>query len=431
MKQTSRRQFLQRSSAALAAAGLLADTAAARKRAGKDDLLRVALIGCGGRGTGAAVQALSTEGSVQLVAMADAFRDRLDSSLAEIAKHVPAKLDVPESRKFVGFDAYEQAMALDIDVVILATPPGYRPMHFEHAVARGHHVFMEKPVAVDAPGIRRVLAAAEVAKQQNLKVGVGLQRHHSKKYLETVRRLRDGAIGDIQLLRCYWDGTRPWTRARKEGMTEMEYQMRNWYYFTWLCGDHIAEQHIHNLDVCNWIMGAYPETAQGQGGCSLHTSPDQGEIFDHHFVEFTYPDGTKMFSQCRQIQGCWNSVSEHAVGTLGTADISGGRIASRGGWKWRFQDESPNPYQVEHDDLFAAIRADLPYNEAEYGALSTMTSIFGRMATYSGQKLDWSAALASDLDLSPASYAWDADPPVLPGADGLYPLPLPGTTIVL
>ncbi len=426
----NRRTFLKQS-AALAGTALLTDAARARDRAMGDRELKVALIGCGGRGTGAAAQALRTEGPVKLVAMADAFSDRLENSLNSIREAVGDRVDVPESRRFVGFDAYEKAMADDVDVVILATPPGFRPMHFEHAVSAGKHVFMEKPVAVDAPGVREVLAAAEEAKRKNLKVGVGLQRHHQLPYLETVKRIRDGAIGDLVFLRCYWNGAGVWTRPRQPGMTEMEYQMRNWYYFNWLCGDHIVEQHIHNLDVCNWLVGDYPVTAQGQGGRQVRTGKEHGEIFDHHMVEFTYASGVKMLSCCRHIQGCWSSVSEHAHGTTGAANVSGARIRPHGGEEWRYRGESPDPYQVEHDDLFHAIRNDVPFNEAEYGAKSTMTAIFGRMATYSGKQLSWDDALASNLSLSPERYAWDADPPTTPDEEGRYPIPMPGQTQAL
>jgi predicted dehydrogenase len=422
----SRRTFLQVSSAALLARPALADLAGART----DDLLRVALVGCGGRGTGAAIQALATAGPVHLVALADAFRDRLDSALAEIVKHAPERVDVPESRRFVGFDAYRDAIDLDVDVVILATPPGFRPEHFRHAVVRGRHVFMEKPVAVDAPGVRAVLAAAAEAKKKELKVGVGLQRHHDPAYVETVKRLREGAIGRIQLYRCYWNSSGVWTRAREAGWSEMTYQMRNWYYFNWLCGDHIVEQHIHNLDVCNWIQGASPVSAQGQGGRAVRTGPDTGEIFDHHVVEYTYADGTKMLSQCRHQHGCWDSVSEHAHGALGYADVSGGRITSAGGWDWRWRtrDEGVDPYQAEHDALFAAIRAGLPHDEAENGAHATMTAILGRMATYSGRLVQWDEALASELVLAPERLAFDALPRVLPDEHGRYPHAIPGVT---
>jgi len=422
-----RREFLHVSGAALAAGALARPAAGARA----NDLLRVALVGCGGRGTGAAIQALATAGPVHLVAMADAFRDRLESSLLEIARAAPERVDVPESRRFVGFEAYREALDLDVDVVLLCTPPGFRPAHFAHAVARGRHVFMEKPVAVDAPGVRTVLAAAEEAKKKALKVGVGLQRHHDPAYLETVKRIQEGAIGQVLLYRCYWNSSGVWTRAREAGWSEMEYQMRNWYYFNWLCGDHIVEQHIHNLDVCNWIQGAVPQSAQGQGGRAARTGPDTGEIFDHHVVEYTYADGTKMLSQCRHIGGCFDSVSEHAHGSLGRADVSGGRIQSAGGWDWRYRGEPVDPYQAEHDALFAAIRAGTPHDESVSGAQATMTAILGRMATYSGRALTWDEALASNVSLAPARLAWDAPPRVLPDAQGRYPHAIPGQTQVL
>ncbi len=424
----SRRNFLKQSSAAALGSGLLGGVSIARSRARLDDTLQIALIGCGGRGKGAAAQALSTAGPVKLVAMADAFRDRLDNAVETLSAAHADKLDIPEERKFVGFDAYQKVLDLDIDVVILTTPPGFRPMHFEYAVNRGIHVFMEKPVAVDGPGIRRVLASAAKAKEAGLKVGVGLQRHHDARYIETVKRLKEGAIGDIVLLRAYWDGGGVWVKERKQGMSEMEYQMRNWYYFNWLCGDHICEQHIHNLDVCNWVMDAYPVSAQGQGGRQVRTDKKYGEIFDHHFVEFTYANGTKMFSQCRHIPNTFHSVSEHAHGSDGTADIGGGKIQGFGGWSFRYREKVPNSYQVEHDRLFAAIRENTSHDEGEYGAKSTLTSILGRMATYSGQVVSWDDALNSELALVPSEYSWEGTPPTLPDENGEYPIPMPGST---
>jgi predicted dehydrogenase len=257
--------------------------------------LKIALIGCGGRGSGAANQALNVPGT-KLVAMADAFKDRLEGALNNIKQAQGAKVDVPAERQFVGFDGYKQAMAL-ADVVILATPPGFRPFHFEEAVKQGKHVFMEKPVATDGPGVRRVLAAAAEAKAKNLKVGVGLQRHHQPGYIETLKRIHDGAIGDITSLRVYWNDGGVWVNPRKPGQTEMEHQMRNWYYFNWLCGDHICEQHIHNLDVGNWIKNAYPVRCHGMGGRQVRTAKEYGEIFDHHAVEYEYADGSRMYSQ--------------------------------------------------------------------------------------------------------------------------------------
>jgi myo-inositol 2-dehydrogenase/D-chiro-inositol 1-dehydrogenase len=431
MTTPTRRAFLRGTTALAAGSQLLPEIEAMRASARRDDLLRVALVGCGGRGTGAAVQALSTEGQVVLVAMADAFGDRLEGSLKHIQENCPGRVDVPESRRFVGFDAYQKAIDLDVDVVILTTPPGFRPIHFEYAVSRKRHIFMEKPVAVDPPGIRRVLAAAAKARAANLKVGVGLQRHHDPLYQETIQRLHDGAIGRIVLYRCYWNSGGVWTRARQPDWNEMTYQMRNWYYFNWLCGDHIVEQHIHNLDVCNWIQGGVPVRAQGQGGRAVRTGPDSGQIYDHHVVEYTYADDTRMLSQCRHQPDCWSSVSEHAHGASGVCEVNAGRITGEGGWDWRYRAERVDPYQVEHDRLFAAIRADLPHFEAENGANATMTAILGRLATYSGKVVTWDEALASDIDLSPARYDFEAEPPVLPDAEGRYPVAIPGVTKVV
>ncbi|QGJ68555.1 putative dehydrogenase [Planctomycetales bacterium 10988] len=429
--QASRRDFLT-TSGAVAAGGALLSTMAVPQRvhAGADETIRIGLIGCGGRGTKAAVQALSTEGSVKLVCMADAFGDRMETSIKNIQKKAPDSFDVPQERQFVGFDAYKKVLAQDIQMVILATPPGFRPLHFEAAVSAGKHVFMEKPVAVDGAGVRKVLEVNEMAKSQGLCVGVGLQRHHQNTYLETMKRLKDGMIGDFVSMRAYWNGAGVWTRPREPQQTEMEYQMRNWYYFNWLCGDHIVEQHIHNLDVINWLKDDYPVEAQGQGGRLVRTGPDSGQIFDHHQVEFTYADGTKMFSYCRHMPNCWNSVSEHVAGTKGTADISRAVIEPNKGEGWRMRERKNDPYQQEHDDLFAAIRYGQPYNEADNGAKSTMTAVFGRMCTYSGNMLTWDEALNSKLVLAPeiGTYTFEMTPPVTPDKDGKYPVAMPGKT---
>jgi myo-inositol 2-dehydrogenase/D-chiro-inositol 1-dehydrogenase len=428
----TRRDFLKTTSTLAAAAALAPGVFAAG-----DDTLKVALIGCGGRGSGAASQALSTDGPLKLVAMADAFKDRLDSSYNELKAKHGDRVDVLEENKFVGFDAYQHAIAM-ADVVILATPPGFRPPHFEEAVRQGKHIFMEKPVAVDAPGVRKVLAAAEEAKKKNLKVAVGLQRHHQAGYLETVQRLHDGGIGDIVAMRCYWNGNSPWVRARKKleedagrPLSEMEYQMRNWYYFVWLCGDHINEQHIHNLDVINWVKQGHPVRAWGMGGREVRKGIDNGEIFDHHAVEFEYADGSRCSSQCRHQPGCWDNVSEHVQGTKGLCDVGGNRI--KGEQAWHFDDPgSRDPYQQEHDDFFAAIRKDTPYNEtAAYGAYSTMTAILGRMTTYSGKEIAWDDAINSQIDTMPKVLGWDADPPTKPNAAGHYPVAVPGVTITV
>ena len=434
----SRRKFLQSTSTAVVGGSVLSSLAIKPGVfADHHDEVKVALVGCGGRGSGAANQALHTydQGPIKLVAMADAFRDQLDRSHGNLIKQHPDRVDVPEGQKFVGFDAYKQATEL-ADVVILATPPGFRPIHFEEAIKQGKHVFMEKPVATDPAGVRKVLAAAKEAKKKNLKVGVGLQRHHQAGYIETIKRLQDGAIGDIIATRAYWNGNTPWVRKREDlekkagrKLSEMEYQMRNWYYFNWICGDHITEQHIHNLDVINWLKDAYPVKANGMGGAEVRVGKDYGEIFDHHCVEFEYADGSRMFSQCRHQLGCWNSVSEHAHGSKGNARID--RYTITGDNAWRFRGKGKDPYQQEHDDLFHAIRNNEEYNEAEYGAKSSMTSILGRMATYSGKEVEWDKAIASEISIMPDSFEWDAPTPNYPGPDGIYPHPIPGQSIIV
>jgi predicted dehydrogenase len=298
-------------------------------------------------------------------------------------------------------------------------------------VKAGKHVFMEKPVATDAPGVRRILAANEVAKQKGLLVAVGHHLRHEDKHREVVKRVHDGAIGQLQYMRAYFNSGGVWVRERRPDETEMQYQVRNWYYFTWLSGDHIVEQHVHDLDVCNWFMqDAHPEEAQGMGGRQVRVGPEFGEIFDHHAVEFTYGNGVKLFSYCRHIPGCWNSFSEHAHGTKGFATMQGHGSTSLEVYgqepiKWRRETVG---HQAEHDYLFAAMAAGKPYNEADYGAKSTLTAIMGRMATYSGKIVTWEAALNSKLNLMPERLAFDAEAPVKPNADGTYPCAVPGMT---
>lgn len=430
----TRRDFLQTSTtAALSAAAVAQLSLSAGAYAAGDDVIKVGLIGCGGRGTGAAGQALSTEGNVKLVAMGDAFADSLNNSLNNLKRGHADRIAVDDDHKFVGFDAYKKVIDSDVDLVILATPPGFRPPHFEYAVSKGKNVFMEKPVAVDAPGVRKVLEGVKVAKEKNLKVGVGLQRHHQDGYLETLKRIHDGAIGDVIAMRCYWNNPGVWEPriTHEQAKSEMEYQMRNWYYYLWLCGDHICEQHIHNLDVCNWVKQGHPVMARGMGGRQVRIDKRYGEIYDHFAVEYQYADGSWMFSQCRHQPNVWNSVTEHAHGTKGYCDVSGHSITV-GSDKWKFRRDSSvkrtDPYQVEHDDLFRAIRNNTPYNEGENGANSTLTSILGRMVVYSGKEVTWEEALNSNIDTMPKNLAWDADPPTKPNANGEYPIPTPGVT---
>lgn len=436
----SRRDFLKTSTTAAAGASLVSSLSAVQAaHTSYDETVRIGMIGCGGRCTGAAGQAMNTEGPTKLVAMCDAFDDRLQSSLKTLKRRHKEKVDVPKERQFVGFDGYKALLDSDIDLVLIATPPGFRPVHFEAAVNAGKHVFAEKPVAVDAAGIRRFLAAVKKSKEKDLLVQIGLQRRHEPAYIETIKRLQDGAIGDIVAARAYWNGGGVWTRNRKPGQTEMEYQMTNWYYFNWLCGDHIVEQHIHNLDVINWLMGGAPVKGQGQGGRQVRTGKENGEIYDHHFVEFTYGDtpfgnGVTMQSQCRHIKKCWNQVDEFAHGSNGSCHIGRGILFDKNGNEtWSYGKGGRGGHQEEHHDLFRDFRAGKRPNEGEYGAMSTMTSILGRMCTYSGQEISMKDALASQVVISPIDKftSMTDTPPVLPNEDMSYDIPVPGEYKVL
>ncbi len=432
---SSRREFVKNTS--LLAGGLMAAPLLSRANyfSGADEVIKIALIGCGGRGTGAAKQALLSNPKVQLVAMADAFRDNLDNSYkslttesASAKQSVKNRVVVPEENKFSGFDAYLKAIPL-ADVVILATPPGFRPIHFEAAIKQNKHVFMEKPVATDPAGVKKVLETAQIAKQKKLNVVVGLQRHYQNSYRELFKQ--KSKIGDITSAQAWWNNDGVWVRERKYNQTEMEYQMRNWYYFVWLCGDHITEQHIHNLDVINWFKEGYPVKAQGMGGRQVRKGKNHGEIFDHHYVEFQYADGSVLNSQCRHIPGTMSKVDELLIGTKGKIQCGAANIVDAKGnviYQFDLQKEN-NAYQTEHDELFAAIeKGEYKFADAENGAKSTMTSILGRMATYSGQVIEWDQALNSGLNLQPKAYDWNALPPVIPNDEGYYAVAVPGVT---
>jgi len=300
-------------------------------------------------------------------------------------------------------------------------------------------VFMEKPVATDPSGVRLVLEKTKLAKEKNLKVGVGLQRRHEAAYKELIQMVHDGVIGDLQYSRVYWNAGGVWEpkKNRNQVKTEMEYQIWNWYYYNWLCGDHICEQHIHNLDIGNWLKNAVPVSAHGMGGRQVRVDKRYGEIYDHHAVEYTYADGSKMISQCRHIPGCWNSVEEHATGTNGTIHLEGNQprncyLEMPNGTRITAKTKHANPYQVEHDDLFKAIRTNAKdYNEAEYGAMSTMTAILGRLCTYSGKVITMEQALNSEVSIMPKSFSFDAEAPINPNANGDYPIAIPGQSVVV
>ncbi|MDR8391733.1 Gfo/Idh/MocA family oxidoreductase [Aliifodinibius sp. S!AR15-10] len=434
----SRRDFCK-TTAFAAGAGMLFGSlpVGASAYAGASDTLKLALIGCGGRGSGAARQALTADKGIKLVAMADVFRDRLDGSLQRLNERFGSdQIDVPEEHKFIGFEGYKNAISV-ADVVILATPAGFRPLHFEEAINAGKHVFMEKPLATDAPGIRKVLEVGELAKQKNLNVVVGLQRHYQNSYRKVSRHINDGAVGKIVSGQVYWNIGAHWVRERNQLQTELEYQMRNWYYFTWLSGDHILEQHIHNIDVANWFIGEYPISAQGMGGREVRVGPQHGEIFDHHFVEFTYPGGAVIASQCRNQEGTMGRVGEMFQATKGTVETDNNSNGMIKIWDGKVLldyrgDQDISPYQQENNELFASIRKGDVINNTEYGAKSTMAAILGRMATYSGKQVTWDEAIKSNRKLfEPEGFGWNSPPPVVLDRSGNYPSARPGVTEVL
>jgi myo-inositol 2-dehydrogenase/D-chiro-inositol 1-dehydrogenase len=426
-----RRSFLIRSSAALAATSLSGFPAISRGKSAVEPL-KIALVGCGGRGAGAANQALAADPNTKLVAVADLFADKLAAGLGALKAKHGDRVDVPQERQFTGIDGYKHALAL-ADVVILATPCAFRPAHFEEAVRLGKHAFLEKPVAVDAPGVRRVLAAAAQAKAKNLKVAVGFQRRHKKGFQEMIRRIHEGQLGEVIYTRAFANTPLRTGLVRKPEFGELEYQCRNWYYFNWLSADFIVDNLVHGIDISNWVHGAYPVRAHGMGALS-ERSPDYGDLFDHFAVEWEYPSGARLFGECDRRPGCWASVTNHVVGSEGRADFFDGRevysISGKRPWQMKTE-RGENPYQIEHDDFFEAIRKDLPYDESDYGARSTMTAIMGRMAAYSGKIIEWDAAFSSNLTLAPEIRSLSDPAPILPGPGGLYPIAVAGKTVVL
>ena len=436
IKTINRRGFLEHS-AKITAAGFLMSRlpAESKKLISFEGEIKVALVGCGGRGTGAISQALEADPDVRLVAMADAFGDRAEECLKTlIEKFVDSdKINVNRETIFTGFDSYKQAIDM-ADVIILTTPPAFRPLHFEYAISQGKHVFMEKPVATDVAGIRTVLAAGKEARRKKLNVVVGLQRHYQRSYQSIKNKIDRGKIGEIISGQVYWNSGGVWVRPRETGQTELEYQMRNWYYFNWLCGDHIVEQHIHNIDVANWFIGSTPVSAQGMGGREVRKGKDHGQIFDHHFVEFTYKNGQVVASQCRHQKGCMNRVEEVFQGTRGNVTTNSSHFGliknKREKVVYNHEGEDDiNPYQQEHNELFSAIKAgDYRMDDTNRGAEATMSAILGRMATYSGKKITWDEAMAFDHKLVPELHSFNDNAPVQPDKEGNYPIPVPGVS---
>jgi predicted dehydrogenase len=381
------------------------------------DTIKVGVIGCGGRGTAAALDCLEADPGIEIVALADLLPDRIASSLKTLTAKFPDRVKVPADRQFTGFDNYRGVCALpDVNLVITAAPPGFRPIHLKAIVEAGKHVFMEKPVAVDPVGVRSVIASSELAARKNLAIVAGTQRRHQTSYLELMKRIHDGQIGEVVAAQVYWNQDELWVRQREPQMSEMEWQCRNWLYFTWLSGDHIVEQHVHNIDVANWALGATPKSVMGMGGRQARVAPEFGNIYDHFAVEFEYANGVRVSSMCRQTKGAASRVEERIVGTKGIA-LGSGEI--RGEKPWKFEAKERNPYVLEHVDLIASIRSGSPLNEGRRIAESTMTAIMGRMSAYTGRAMSWEWAMnASTLDLSPAKYAFGpnpVDPVAIPG----------------
>ncbi|HEY3220407.1 MAG TPA: Gfo/Idh/MocA family oxidoreductase [Gemmatimonadales bacterium] len=419
----TRRHFIE--TTALASAALALPSTRAPGFVTGADKIRIGLIGCGGRGTGAAKDCLTSSDNIELVALGDLFPDHLAAcreNLARMATEdatLKPKIKVDDRNAFTGFDAYQKVLASKVDLVLLATPPGFRPRHLAAAIAAGKHVFMEKPVAVDPAGVRSVLASADLAAQKGLAIVAGTQRRHDPGYRATMERIHGGAIGDIVGGQVYWSQGGLWMHPRQAEWSDVEWQIRNWLYFTWLSGDHIVEQHIHNIDVANWAMGAHPVKALGVGGRQWRTDPAYGHIYDHFAVDFEYPNGVHIMSMARQIDGTAHNVSERFVGTRGTTNANS---VIEGAAPWRFEASTakPNPYVVEHADLIASIRAGKPLNEGRQVAESTLTAIMGREAAYTGQVIAWDELLAAEMDLVPPEISFGAMP--------VAPVAMPGHT---
>ncbi len=406
-KETSRRDFLKKGTAAMVGTAVAANLNASVYAAGSD-VLRVGLVGCGGRGTGAAVQALTADPNTKLVAMGDAFGDQLDKSLSNLkGQSIAKQVAVDDDHKFVGFDAYKNVID-SVDVVLLTTPPHFRPAHLKAVVEAGKHCFVEKPVAVDAPGVRSILETCEVAKKKNLSIVSGLCWRYHRGMRETFAQVHDGTIGDIVAMQCSYNTRGLWKKPRQQSWSDMEWQLRNWLYFTWASGDFIVEQHIHSLDKMTWAMqDAVPVKASGTGGRQTRTSGEYGHIYDHFAVVYEYDNGVKAFSRCRQQDGCDVDVSDHIMGSKGRADVFKHRTYDlKGEQTWKLEGRSKNMYQVEHDEFFASIRNGKPINNGDYMSKSTMLAILGRMVAYTGKTITWEKAMNSQEDLTPTKYDW-------------------------
>ena len=404
----SRRGFLKSTAAAAASTAILAPSV----HAAGGDTLKVALIGCGGRGTGAAKNALAADSNVKLVAVADVFEDLAVKGLNTVKSAFPDKVDVPPERIFSGFDGYKAAIDAAA-VVVMATPPGFRPIHLKYAVEKGKHVFMEKPHAVDVAGAKSVIESAKLAKEKGLGIVSGFCYRYDNFKRETVKRIHDGQIGKINAIHTTFLTGELWTRATKTNdPKEMEYQLRMWYYFSWLSGDFIVEQAVHNVDKACWLMnGELPINASGLGGRQVRTDPKYGNIWDNFSIVYEYASGAKVFLQCRQMNDCMGDNNDHIMATKGTAHLMRHTIKSDSGtWKHDGEHDFGNMYQQEHNELFASIRAGKPVNDGLVSANSTLMAILGREAAYTGQKITWEKLLKSEQSITPKEFAWGENP---------------------
>ncbi len=418
---STRREFMRNAAAGattMAAFGIL-HSAQAQDAA---KILRVGLIGCGGRGTGAAREALLADPNVQLVAMADAFSDQIDSALTRLKgdEKIAARIRVDDKHKFAGFDGYKNVIE-SCDVIVHGTPPGCRPLHVRAAVDAGRHMFIEKPVAVDAPGVRSMMESCRIAREKKLVLVSGLCYRYQFAKRETIKRLQDGAIGDIVSMQTTYNTGGLWHKGRDPKWSEMEYQIRNWLYFDWLSGDHINEQHIHSLDKIMWLMkDTAPAKCTASGGRAQRTDPKYGNIYDHFNSVFEWENGVRCFSSCRQWESTSTDVSDWVFGTNGTANIQEHYIRTNDGKEWRYEGTGEdNMYQNEHNAFFAAIRkGEVIVNE--YMCTSTLMAILARTSAYTGKSLTWDQMLNSKLDLTPKAMDWGDVP--------MNPLPVPGKT---
>ncbi len=418
---SSRRSFLKSAGAAAVTVPLAYNLGFAGELfSSKKKKLKIGLVGCGGRGTGAAVQALKADPDVELTAMADVFPDQIETAYQALLKIEPSKVNVKEKHKFVGFDAYQKLIDSGVDVVLLASPPVFRPLHITAAVDAGKHIFCEKPVAVDPPGVRKVLEAVRKSKEKNLAVVAGFCFRYAYPNRGVFNKVREGSIGDILSLSSFRYGGDLTLKPRQAHWSETEYQLRNWFYYNWLSGDLVVEQAVHSLDMMSWAMGdVSPVKAIGTGGRQVRVDQAYGNVFDHFAVEFEYANGIKGYHFARQQVGCANRNSVDVIGTDGKALVQiGSRYEIQGRHPWKFDGQNNNMYQTQHDELFASIRKGEPINDGEWMTNSTMLAVLVTMAAYSGKEVTWDQAFNSDLTWGPAAetYSLDMEAPEIPVA---------------